>query len=181
MGLALWSPPSFAQRPGANFESAIVQNLWTIWRIDKVRTTAYHPAGNAACERLNQTIKRRLQKMLKEKRFEEWEVVLSEVMFAYNRSVHSTRGFTPYLLMFDVEARNPSEILIGLPEMERTHAPYAFHRYQKLGVAYEAARESAYIAAKRAKDYYDMGAIQKQFQVGENVRIGIAPLNRPPH
>ena len=64
--------------------------------------------------------------------------------------------------------------------MERTPAAYAFHRYQKLGVAYEAARESAYTAAKRAKDYYDMGAIQKQFQVGDNVRIRMPPLNRPP-
>ena len=61
---------------GTNFESAVVQNLWTIWRIDKVRTTAYHPAGNGACDRLNQTIKRGLQKMLNEKRMEEWDVVL---------------------------------------------------------------------------------------------------------
>ena len=119
----------------ANFESAIVQNLCTIWRIDKVRTTAYHPAGNGACERLNQTIKRGLQKVMNEKRMEGWDVVLSEVMFAYNTSVHTTTGFTPYFLTFGVEARVPSEILVGLPEMERTPAAYAFQRYQKLGVA----------------------------------------------
>ena len=50
-----------------------------------------------------------------------------------------------------MKARLPSEILISLPEMERTPAAYAFHRYQKPGVAYEAARESAYNGAKRAK------------------------------
>ena len=111
---------------GANFESAVVQNLCTIWRIDKVRPTPDHPAGNGACDRLNQTIKRRQQKMLNEKRMEEWYVVLSEVMFAYNTSVHSTTGFTSYFLMFGVEARIPSEILVGLPEMERTPAAYAF-------------------------------------------------------
>ena len=66
---------------------------------------------------------------------EEWDVVLSEVMFAYNTSVHTTTGFTPYFLTFGVEARVPSEILIGLPEMERTPAAYAFQRYHKLGVA----------------------------------------------
>ena len=111
---------------------------------------------------------------------EEWDVVLSEVMFAYNTSVHTTTGFTPYFLTFGVEARVPSEILVGLPEMERTPAAYAFQRYQKLGVAYEAAREATYTATKRAKDYYDMGANQKQFRVGDNVRIRMAPLNRPP-
>ena len=50
----------------------------------------------------------------------------------------------------------------------------------KLGLEYEAARESAYNEAKRAKDYYDKGAIEKKFQVGDNRRIGMAPLNRPP-
>ena len=149
----------------AKFESAIVQNLCTIWRIDKVCTTAYQPAGNGACEPLKETIKRGLQKTLNEKRMEDWDVVLSEVMFAYNTSVHTTTGFTPYFLTVGVEARVPSDILVGLPEMERTPAVYAFQRYQKLGVAYEASREATYTATKRAKDYYDMGAIQKEFKV----------------
>ena len=119
----------------ANFESAIVQNLCTLWRIQKVLTTAYHPAGNGACDRLNKTIKRGLQKMQNEKMMEDWDLVHSEVMFAYNTNVHSTTGFTPYFLMFGVEAHIPSEILAGLPEMEHTPAAYAFQRYQKLGLA----------------------------------------------
>ena len=82
--------------------------------------------------------------------------------------------------MFGVEARIPSEILVGLPEMERTAAAYAFQRYQKLSVAYEAARAATYTETKRAKYYYDIGAIQKQFQGGDNVRIRIAQLNRTP-
>ena len=82
--------------------------------------------------------------------------------------------------MFDVEAGIPREILVGLPQMERTPAAYAIQRYQKLITAYEAARESAYTAAKREKDYYDMGAIQKQFQGGDYVRIAMAPLNSTP-
>ena len=116
--------------------------------------------------------------MLNEKRLKEWDLVLTEVWFAYNTSVHSTTGFTPYFLMFGVKTRIPSEIIVGLPEMERT--PATFQRYQKLGVVFEAARESAYTAAKRAKDYYDMGAIQKQFQVGDNVPIRMVPLKPPP-
>ena len=49
---------------GANFDSATMKNLCRIWRIDKVPTTAYHPAGNGACERLNQTIRRGLWRNL---------------------------------------------------------------------------------------------------------------------
>ena len=86
-------------------------------------------------------------------------------------------GFTPNFLMFCVEARVPSEILIGLPQMDHTAAAYAFQRYQNLGVTDEAARQSAYTAAKRANDYYDIGAFQKQFNMGHNVRIRMAELN----
>ena len=56
--------------------------------------------------------------MVNEQRLEEWAVVLSEVRFAYNTSVHSRTGFSPYILIFGVEARIPREILVGLPEME---------------------------------------------------------------
>ena len=46
---------------GVNFESAAFTNLCTLWRIQKSRTTAYHPAGNGACERVNRTIKKGLE------------------------------------------------------------------------------------------------------------------------
>ena len=53
--LARWvllfgAPRRLLTDQGANFESAIVENLCTIWRIDKVRTTAYLPQ---ATERAN--------------------------------------------------------------------------------------------------------------------------------
>ena len=34
----------------ANFESSHVENLCALWRIEKVRTTAYLPTGNGACD-----------------------------------------------------------------------------------------------------------------------------------
>ena len=63
--------------------------------------------------------------MLNEKRLEEWAVVLIEVMFSNNTNVHSTTGFTPYFLMFVLEARVPGVILVVLAEMEPMPAAYA--------------------------------------------------------
>ena len=115
--------------------------------------------------------------MLKQKWLEEWDVVLSGVMFAYKTSVYSTTGFTPYFFMFGVDAGITSEVLVCLPEKDRMPAASAFHWFQKYCVAYEDARESAYTAAQRATDYYDMAAIQKQFNVGDNLPIRMAELN----
>ena len=63
---------------------------------------------------------------------EEWNVILSEAIFAYNPSVHSSTGFTAYFLIFGGEARIPSEILVSLPEMERKPTAYALQRYHNL-------------------------------------------------
>ena len=91
-----------------------MQNLCALWRIEKVRTTAYHPTGNGACERLYQTIKRGLQGVLHGEHLDQWDVALSEVMFSYNTSVHTATGFTPQFLMFGEEARVPSEVIVGI-------------------------------------------------------------------
>ena len=43
--LHIGAPRRLLTDQGANFDMAIVQNLCTLWRIDKVRSTAYHPAA----------------------------------------------------------------------------------------------------------------------------------------
>ncbi|KAF0096477.1 MAG: hypothetical protein FD144_5878, partial [Rhodospirillaceae bacterium] len=161
---------------GLNFESAVIANLCTMWRIDKVRTTAYHPAGNGACERVNQTIKHGLAKTLNERQLEKWDSALPSVVFAYNTSTHTTTGFTPQLLMMGSEARVPSEVLIGSPDLEKTPAAFAYHRVKKLELAYAAVRENLTTRQRRAKALYDLGATARVFTAGDHVRIRLKSI-----
>ncbi len=94
------SPRGILTDRGTNFESAIFANLCNVWRVCKCRTTSYHPEGNGCCEKMNQNIKKGLQKLLNNQNFENWDSVLSQVLFAYNSPIHSATGFTPYFLMF---------------------------------------------------------------------------------
>ena len=66
--------------------------------------------------------------MFTEKRLEECDMVLSEVILHYNTRLHSTTGFTPSFHMFGVQARIPSEILVFLHEMDSTPTAYAYQR-----------------------------------------------------
>jgi len=48
---------------GAAFESTLVHELCQLYGCQKSRTTAYHPQGNGACERFNQTLLRLLSSL----------------------------------------------------------------------------------------------------------------------
>ena len=165
---------------GANFESALFANVCTMWRIHKSRTTAYHPATNGACERVNGTIKRGLQKVLNEKNLSDWDLVLPHVLFAYNTSVHSSTTFTPFFLMFGTEARIPADIVVGRPPLESTPASYALSYVRTLEKSFYEVREALGASQKVMKDRYDLGATSRVFRPGDQVRIRLKNLSFKP-
>ena len=63
-------------------------------------------------------------------------------MFSNNTSVHTATCFTPQFLMFGEEARIPSEVFIGILKLEQNPLGYSFRCYQRLSLAYNAAREA---------------------------------------
>ena len=150
--LIFGAPRRILSDQAVNFESAVFANLSMSWRIEKVRTSSYHPACNGVCERVNQTIKKGLSKSLNEENLENWDEALPNVVFAYNTSVHTATGFFLYYLMFGTEARVPSEIIIGLPPLEKTPASFAFWRYKQLEVIYQVVRDNISVMQKHSKD-----------------------------
>ena len=111
---------------------------------------------------------RGMLKMVNEQKLEEWDSVLFDVMFACDTSVRRGSGSAPNFLVFAVDARVPSEILVGIPQMERTPAAYAIGRYHKFWVAYEVGPEMAYAVATRAKSII---VNQPQCQLSRLVRV----------
>ena len=163
---------------GLCFESSIFEQLCTTWRIAKSRTNAYHPQCNGVCERVNQTIKNSLRRVQVPDHPDDWDLTLPSVMFAYNTSIHSSTGFTPFFLTHGCEARLPSDLV--LPVVDRNSGSYASTLVHVISSACAVARETLRTHQQREKDYYDSGVVFRLFQPGDVVRLRIENLFAKP-
>ena len=84
---------------GPNFESNLFKELCNELKIDKLRTTAYHPQSNGEVERQNRTLKFILSKYVN-RNHTDWDMYLNSTVFAYNTAVHNTTGKSPYEVLF---------------------------------------------------------------------------------
>lgn len=82
---------------GRNFESSLVQQLCALYKVEKSRTTPYHPAGNGQCKRFNRTL-HNLLLTLPVSRKMDWASCLPQVLFCYNTTPHQATGESPYFL-----------------------------------------------------------------------------------
>ena len=92
-------PAKLLSDRGANFTSALVEELCSAVGIQKYRTTAYHAQCNGQVERFHQTLFRMIRKLSADKKAH-WELHLPELLQAYNSTQSMVTGYSPHYLMF---------------------------------------------------------------------------------
>ena len=70
------TPKRILTDQGRNFESEHFLNFCNLFRIAKIRKSAYHPQANGICERFNQTLKYSLMKILSVSQRTSWDLYL---------------------------------------------------------------------------------------------------------
>ena len=138
------TPTNILTDQGTNFESSLIKSLCTSLKINKLRSTAYHPSTNGLVERVNRTIKQMLSCYVNYEHTD-WDKYLNQLIYAYNTSVQQTNGISPYEIIF---GRKPVMLEVVSNDLD-TPTTYVEKLKVNLSYIYQLVRE--YSAIRRGK------------------------------
>ena len=146
----------------------LIQHVCTILGIEKLNTTAYHPACNGMVERFNCTLKTALRKHADWFGCQ-WDRYRTGIVWAYRNTPHDTTGEKPSFLLFGTDLRTPTEAAF-LPPFSVT--PTDVEVYQEelmlsLLSACDIATQSIQKSQKQYKKHYDAKATSTKFKGGQ--------------
>ena len=169
----LWLPrygfPLFLHSDqGKEFDNAMIHTLSELLGTVKTKTTPYHPRSDGLVERFNRTLLAMLA-MFVSQEHDNWDDLLPFMMLAYNTTVHTSTGYTPYRLVFGDECNLPGNLVHR--ELRADPPPgdpgtYAAWVQQALYESYDEVRAQQKRATHRQKRNYDSKAVARAFPIG---------------
>ena len=179
-------PIEIVSDQGRNFESDLFAEMCKLFRIHKLRTTAYRPSANGQAERMNRTLLQALRAFVDEKH-QNWDTVIPFIASAIRSSVNKQTGFTPNKLMLGREVMMPVELVIqGAGPRKVSHIQFIHDIQRNLDEAHSHARKNLKVKTKQMKRDYDLRVSQFAFKEGDVVymldrtfRKGLSPKLGP--
>ena len=140
---------------GSQFRARHFQSLCSILGTKQLFTAAYHPSTNGQTERFNRTILESMTHYVAEHQ-RDWDKAASSATFAYNTTVNTSTGFSPFELVLGNPPRSIStpryEFLTPHPQDK---AQYREEFLRRVEAATIQAREKIAQAQARYKEVYD--------------------------
>ena len=150
---------------GQVFVSKLMRRLLELLQIRPSPTTTFHPQSDGQTKCVNQVLEQFLH-MFTTRQQDDWADLVPIVEFAYNNSVHSATGLSPFYATYgyhpSLTITNPSTSLVLAAE----------DRIRYLHKIHEEIKAMIKIAGDQAKKRYDVGShLYHTFQVGDKVLL----------
>ena len=161
---------------GTQFVSSCMQEVSRLLNIRQLTTTPYHPICNGLVEKFNGTLKMMLRRLCSEQP-RQWNRYINALLFAYREVPQASTVFAPFELLYGRTVRGPMRIIRHLWTGEtdrsevRSSYQYVFELRERLEETMRIAQEELAKAQHRQKLYYDRGAKERTFEIGDRVLI----------
>ena len=156
---------------GKEFNNKILQEICHLWKIDKKRTSPFHPQTNSSAESYNRSLLKYLRAMLLDSKHStlDWEPLLASAQLAYNCHIHKSTQESPFFLTYLHDPRLP---FFDLNKPRRfTDDSFVHETFMIAQEAYLSANKNMQNAAEIQKKYYDEGVKERKVHAGERVMI----------
>ena len=90
---------------GREFDNVLNKEITKMMRMSWSQSTPYHPQANGQVERFNQTFQAMIAKGIEEHNHLNWDEYVAGTIHAYNVSVNTATGFTPFMLQHGRECK----------------------------------------------------------------------------
>ena len=135
-------PQALLTDQGKNFECKVISETCKLLKIEKLRTTAYHPQCDGQVERFNRTLGNMLATIAGNNQ-KEWDLYLQQVLLAYRKSNNESTGATPFSLLYGREARLPVDLCFDPPpdhdQSVTTYGEYTRQLKERLDTLFQVA------------------------------------------
>ena len=101
---------------GTPFVNKNVREILEHYRIKHRKSTPYYPQGNGQAEAINRMLLHILSKMVFD--YDKgWNFHLADTLWGYRSSTKTAAGFTPFSLVYGIDAIAPTELLVPSPRI----------------------------------------------------------------
>lgn len=168
-------PDEILTDQGTNFMSALLQDVYLLLNIKRIRTTPYHPQTDGLVERFNSTLKSMLKKFVASNA-KDWDEYLPYLLFAYREAPQESTGFSPFELLYGRRVRGPLDVLSESwtddeQQEDRdvsTHIAEMRHRLEEMC---EHVQSNMAKAQQKQKKHYDKSTKHQQLEIGDKVLV----------
>ena len=169
-------PDEILSDQGLNFMSALLEEVYRLLNICRIRTTPYHPQTDGLVERFNGTLEAMLKKVVRHNQ-KDWDDCLPCLLFAYCEVPQESTGFSPFELLYGRRVRGPLDILketwtgYTAEEAQTPVVIYVLEMRDRLEEMSDLVQKGLGEAQQRQKALYDRAAKEQTFEVGDQVLV----------
>ena len=109
-------PKSLQSDQGQNVDGNTVRKMCEDLAIEKLRSSAYHPAGNGSAERAIQSLKTLLRSMCNSRNISihQWDQLLPEAILNLNNTTNASSKFSPFEIAYGMPANTVLDNKLGV-------------------------------------------------------------------